>query len=159
MGTDELDFVSNNAIAQSRRTYLLTYSCADMERFTDWTAFTKCVLDAFESGKSSARVVQYALCKENHSDGVSKHYHMAAKQRATQLWLVVLKVLSSKHNIVVNFPSEPCECVVAYRHVCKGKPVEEVLNNEGHINLETMDSPRTENAIRRRSANASKQKT
>ena len=70
MDTDKLDFVSIDVTDQSRRTYLLTYSCNDMERFTDCAAFAKCVLDASESGKSSATVVQYAVCKENHSDGV-----------------------------------------------------------------------------------------
>ena len=149
MDNDELDFVSTNATAQSRRTYLLTYSCADMEKFPDCAAFAKCVLDAFESGKSSARVVQWAVCKENHSDAVSKHYHMAVKLSATRRWLGVSQVLRSKCNIVVNFSSEYCGYVAAYRYVCKCKPVEEVLHSEGHINLETVGSPRTKNAMRR----------
>lgn len=34
MDTYELDFVSNDATAQSRMTYLLTYSSTDMERFS-----------------------------------------------------------------------------------------------------------------------------
>ena len=84
MDTDELNFVSTAATSQIRRTYPLTYSCTDMEKFPDCTAFAKCVLDAFESAKNSARVVQWAVCKENHSDGVSKHYHMAVKLSATQ---------------------------------------------------------------------------
>ena len=52
MDTDELDFVSTAATSQIRRTYPLTYSCTDMEKFPDCTAFAKCVLDAFESAKT-----------------------------------------------------------------------------------------------------------
>ena len=156
MDTDELDFILTDATAKSRRMYLLTYSCADMENFPDYAAFAKCVLDAFESGKSSARVVQWAICKEKHSGGVSKHYHMAVKLSATRRWLSVSQVLKSKHNIAANFSREHCWYVAAHRYVCKGKPVEEVLHSEGHIHLETVGSPRTKNAMRRQSANASK---
>ena len=52
-----------------------------MERFSDCAAFAKYVLDAFENGKSSASVVQRAVCKENHSDDVPKHYHMSVKSQ------------------------------------------------------------------------------
>ena len=155
MDTNKFDFVSTNATAQSRRTYLLTYSCADMEKFPDCAACAKCVLDAFESGKRSARVVQWAICKENHKDAVWKHYHMAVKLSATRRWLGVTQVLRCKNNIVFNFSSEHCGYVAAYRYVCKGKPVEEVLHSEGHINLETVGSPSTKNTMRRHSANAS----
>ena len=159
MDTDELDFVSTDATAQSRMTYLLTYSCVDMGKFPYCAAFAKCVLDAFENRKSSARVVQWAVCKVNHSDGVSKHCHIAVKLSVTQRWLGVLQVLRSKHNLVVNFSSEHCGYVAAYRHLCKVKPVEEVLHSEGQINLETVGSPSTKNAMRRHYANASKRKS
>ena len=88
MDTDKPDFISTNATAQSRRTNLLTYSCADLERFPYSPALEKCVSDALESGKSSARVVQWTVCeKKNHSDFASKGYHMAVKLSATQRWL------------------------------------------------------------------------
>ena len=59
MDTDELDFVSTDATAQSRM-YLLTYSCAGMKRFPNCAAFAHCVLDVFESGKK--------LCKSSTVD-------------------------------------------------------------------------------------------
>lgn len=55
-----------------------------MERFSVCASFAKSVLDPFERGKNSARVVELAICKENHSDGVSKYYPMSVKLSATQ---------------------------------------------------------------------------
>ena len=62
MDTEERDFSSIDATPQSKRTNLLTYSNAHIERFPDCPAFAKYVLGAFESGKISARVVQWAVC-------------------------------------------------------------------------------------------------
>ena len=61
MDTDKPDFILTNATAQSRRTNLLTYSCADLERFPYYPALAKCVSDALESGKSSVRAVQWTV--------------------------------------------------------------------------------------------------
>ena len=80
MDTDKPDFISTNATAQSRRTNLLTYSCADLERFPYYPALAKCVSDA--------RVVQWTVReKKNHSDCASKDYYMAVKLSATRRWL------------------------------------------------------------------------
>ena len=85
----------------------------------------------------------WAVCKENHSDGVSEHYHMAVKLSAAQCWLGALQVLRSKNNIVANFSSGHCGYVAAYMYVCKNKAVEEVLHSKGHTNLEILGSPCT----------------
>ena len=96
MDRDELDFVSTDATAQSRRTCLLTYYYADMEKFSDCAPFPKGVLDAFECGKNSARVLHWAVCKENHSDGVSNH--MAVTLSSTRQWLGVSQVLRNRQH-------------------------------------------------------------
>ena len=64
MDTDKPDFISTDATAQSMRTNILTYSCPDLERFPYCPALAKCVSDALENGKSSARVVQWAVCEK-----------------------------------------------------------------------------------------------
>ena len=155
---EELDFTSNSPISprESRRTYLLTYSKADMERFPDCTSFANCILEAFDSGKSSAKVVQWATCIENHTDGKSKHFHMAVKLSATRRWYAVSKYLQDKHKIQVNFSNEHCGYVAAYRYVCKDKDLQEVLHSPGHTNLSQVGSPRTKNAMNKFSANARK---
>ena len=71
---DDNDFTNSPHISpdESRRTYLVTNSRPDMIRFPDCYSFAKCVLEAFEQGKSTARVVQWIACLENHSENASK---------------------------------------------------------------------------------------
>ena len=127
---DDNDFTTSPPISthESKRTYLLTYSRADMTRFPDCDAFLKCVLEAFDSGKSTAKIIQWAACPKNHSDNKHKHYHMAVKLSGTRRWYGVFKYLKEKHNIVVNFSSAHCGYVTAYRYICKDKPMQDVLH-------------------------------
>ena len=162
---DEVDFntsplLDEQASQQSRRTYMLTYSRADMARFPDCESFTKCALEAFDSGKSAARVVQWAACLESHADGEQKHYHMAIKLSGTRRWQGVSKYLREHHNIVVNFSSDHCDYVAAYRYICKDKPKEQVLHSPDHNNLEVLgSSPRTKNAMQKFSANSKRRRS
>lgn len=161
-GTDESDdFTSSPKINQneSRRTYLLTYSRADLKKFPDCKSFSNCVLEGFSKGKSTAKVTQWATCLENHKDAQHKHYHMAIKLSGTRRWYGVFKYLKDNHDIIVNFSSKHCGYIAAYRYVCKGKPIEEVLHSPGHANLEDIGSPRTKNAMKRFSENAEKRRS
>ena len=54
---------------------------------TDKPDFISTDATALENGKSSARVVQWAVWKKPHSDCVSKDYQMAVKLSATRRWL------------------------------------------------------------------------
>ena len=83
---DDNDFTTSPPISthESKITYWLTYSRADMTRFPDCDSFSKCVLKAFDSGKSTAKVIQWAACLENHSDNKRKHHHMAVKLSGRQ---------------------------------------------------------------------------
>ena len=92
-----------------------------MIRFPDCGSFSKCFLESFEQGKSTARVVQWAACLENHSDKEHKHYHMAIKLSDMRRWYGVFKYLKDKHNIVANFTGKYCGYITAYRYVCKDK--------------------------------------
>ena len=105
---DDDDFTSSLPISpdQSRRTYLVTCSWADMIRFPDCDSFAKCVLEAFKQGKSTARVAQWAACIKNYSDMEHKHYHMAIKLSGTRFWYGLFKYLKDKHNIIVTFSSK-----------------------------------------------------
>ena len=69
-----------------------------MTRFPYCDSFSKCVLEAFDSGKSTAKIIQWAACLENHSDNKHKHYHMAVKLSGTRRWNGVFKYLKEKHN-------------------------------------------------------------
>ena len=143
---------------ESRRTYSVTYSRADMIRFPDCDSFAKCVLEAFEHGKNTARVVQWTACLENNSNKEHKHYHMAITLSGTRLWYGVSKYLKDKHNIIVNFSSKHCGYIAAYRYVCKDKTTQDVLHSPNRVNLVKLGSPRTKNAIKQFSTNAEKRR-
>ena len=64
-----------------------------MTRFPDCDSFSKCVLEAFESGKSGAKVIQWTACLENHCDNKHTHYHMPVKLSGTRWGYGVFKYL------------------------------------------------------------------
>ena len=127
-----------------------------MIRLPDCDSFPKCVLEAFEQGKSTARVVQWAACLENHSDKERKHYYMEIKLSGTRRWYGVFKYLKDKHNLIVNFSSKYCGYIAAYRYFCKNKTTQDVLHNLNHVNLAKLGSPSTKNAMKQFSTNAKK---
>lgn len=90
---DDNDFTSSPLIVfhESRRTYLVTYSRADMVSFPNFDSFEKCVLEAFKQGKSTARIVRWAVYLENQSDREHKHFHIAIKLSDTRRWYGVFK--------------------------------------------------------------------
>ena len=158
---DDDDFTSSPPISpdESRRTYLVTYSRADMIRSPDCDSFAKCVLEAFEQWESTARVVLWVACLENHSDKEHKHYHMAIKLSGTRSWYGVFKYLKDKQNIIVNFSSKHCGYIAGYRYVCKDKTIQDVLHSPNHVNLAKLGFPRTKNAMKQFSTNAEKRRS
>ena len=158
---DDDDFTSSPTISpdERRRTYLVTYSRADMIRFPDCDSFAECILEAFKQGKSTVRVVQWAACLENHSDTEHKHYHMTIKLSSTRRWYGVFKYLKDKHNIIVNFSNKHCDYIAAYRYVCKDKTTQDVLHSPNHVNLAKLGSPRTKNAMKQFFTNAKKRRS
>ena len=71
------------------RTYLLTYSQADLEKVNSTRLFADIVLEAFNEGTSKVEITRWAACREPHADG-GKHYHMIIKLNGTRKWKPVL---------------------------------------------------------------------
>jgi len=141
--------VSAAAANISRRTFLLTYSQADLLKFPDCESFTKIVLEALENCKSSTTVKEWACCQELHADGGS-HYHMAINLSAPRRWNTIKNYIYGKYSISVNFATQSgCGYVAAYRYVSKNKPIEEVLHSANHTNLQHIGSPKTSAAMRK----------
>ena len=126
---------------QSCRTYLLTYSQADQERFPDCRVFSDCVLEAFNQGPSKSVVEQCTTCKEQHSNSSGIHFHMCLKLSSTRRWKPVFDYLQKNKKIIVNFSSKNCGYLAAYHYACKDKPRESVLHSFGHPNLTDVKSP------------------
>ena len=85
-----------------RRTYLITYSRADREPFPTRESFGLAIAEAFDSGTSKVKVVDWVSALENHQDG-RKCCHVALKLSGPKRWLSVKNVLSTRYDIVVNF--------------------------------------------------------
>ena len=71
-----------------RRTFLITYSCADLELFPTWESFGLTIAEAFDSGTTKAKVVYWLSALENHEDG-RKHYHVTLKLSGPKRWLLL----------------------------------------------------------------------
>ena len=77
---DEID------CSKPRRSYLITYSQAELSRFPTRESFAAAVCDVFTSERSKFRPQHWACCLENHADN-GVHYHMALKLTGPKKWL------------------------------------------------------------------------
>jgi len=122
-----------------RRSYLITYSKADIQKFPTRESFAKAVVAAFTSKRSKVVPQHWACCLEKHSDG-AYHYHVSLKLSGPKRWLEAKKALEAAHGITVNF-SDHEGYYTAYRYV--NKEDEMVFRSTGHPNLDEAGSPRT----------------
>ena len=86
----------------NRRTYLVTYSQADLVRFLSRQSFGEAVEAAFNAESKKVDVNYWACCKENH-EMADQHYHVSIKLSEPKQWNPVKCVLFEKHGAVVNF--------------------------------------------------------
>ena len=63
---------------QMRRTYLITYSCADLELFPTRESFALAIAENFNSGTSKVKVVHWASTLENNQNS-RKRYHVTLR--------------------------------------------------------------------------------
>ncbi len=122
-----------------RRTYLITYSKADLQKFPTRELFAKAVVAAFTSRRGKVVPQHWACCLEKHSDG-GYHYHVALKLSGPKRWLEAKRALETKHGITVNF-SDHDGCYTAYQYIRKEDDM--VYHSTGHPNLDEVGSPRT----------------
>ena len=109
-----------------RQVYLITYSQADVERFSR-ESFARAVTRAFEA-VATAIIAQWACCIEWHKDeGV--HFHMCVLLSKLQRWSMVKRYLQEVEHVVVNF-SGHAGYYTAYQYVKKEDT--EVLRSDNH---------------------------
>ena len=68
-----------------RRTYLVTYSRANMVMFSTREFFGTAVEDAFNRGKGKVKTGYWACSQEEHQDG-GLHYHVSIKLTGPKRW-------------------------------------------------------------------------
>ena len=101
----DMDEFQNTQLVNSRlprRTYLVTYSQADIRKFPTRKGFGKCIKKHFNSGSGKVKVQHWACAKEKHQNG-GIHYHVALKLIDLRRWRSVKEIISLKEGIVVNF--------------------------------------------------------
>ena len=123
-----------------RRTYLVTYSQANLTKFLTRKEFGKCIKKDFNSGSGKVKVQHWACAKEKHQDG-GVHYPVALKLTGPKRWKSVKESISSKEGIVVNFSDNHDNYYSAYRYICKDD--DSVHHSKHHPNLDDVASPRT----------------
>jgi len=140
---DEDELVEEPTPPANRSVYLITYSKADLKKVESRQKYAEIVLQAFSKGV--AKVVQYAVCLEQHKDG-TPHYHMCLKLNKQRRWKGVRNILSSRYKINVNFSDKYSNYYACYQYVIKCDP--EYLVSDGHPNL--INPPRTAAATEQR---------
>ena len=130
-----------------RRTFLLTYSQADLERFPSCTVFSNVVIAAIRACESKRELLEWAVSMEDHKDG-GKHYHMSVKFSGPRRWKPIWFKIYENFKISVDFALDiSAGYVAAYRYVAKKKNFEEILHSENHTKLENIKSPKTKKAM------------
>ena len=97
----------------TRRSYLVTYSQADLKKFPSRESFADCVANAFNSGTGKVQVDHWACCLEEHMHTSGHHYHLCMRLSA------VKEKICSDHGIMLNFSDKHDTYYYAYKYVCK----------------------------------------
>ena len=108
---DEIDRI------KPRRSYLVTYSKANLEKFPTRESFAEAVVETFVSKRSCSKPQHWACCIEKHADG-DNHYHLAMKLTDPKKWLESKRAIQQKFEIVVNF-SDHGGYYSVYKYICK----------------------------------------
>ena len=128
-----------------RRTYLVTYSQADLNKFPTRQSFGQMLETQFNAGVGKAKVSHWACCLEEHTNK-GLHYHVSLKLTAPKKWLKVKNAIMKEHKITVHFSDNHDNYIAAYRYVCKTD--DEVVHSLGHPHLSEVGSPKTKNATK-----------
>lgn len=141
MTTDKDDFQTDFLDPRTvRRTYLVTYSQADLTKVPTRKDFAKLVKNAFNSGTGKIKVLHWACCLEEHQNH-GKHYHLSIKLSGAKRWKKVKDDINQSHNIVLNFSDKHDNYYSAYKYVCKSD--NNVCHSKHHPNLKNIASPVT----------------
>ena len=128
-----------------RRTYLITYSQADLLNFSSRKQFGKCIKTHFNKGSGKVNMQHWACSLEKHQNG-GNHYHVALKLTGPKRWKSVKESITSSEGIMVNFSDQHDNYHSAYRYICKEDT--SVHHSKHHPNLENISSPRTKKSTK-----------
>ena len=143
---DENDFQSQPLSTRTvRRTYLITYSQTDLQKFPSRESFGTEVAFCFDQGSGKCRVEHWACSLEPHKNTSGYHYHVCIKLSAPKRWNMVKNKLRERHNIEVNFSEGHDHYYSAFKYVTKED--KDFFVSEGHPNLQEIGSPKTKKCL------------
>ena len=100
----------------SCRTYLATYSQADLTKVPCCIDFGRLVKNAFNRGSKQMEVLHWTCSMKDYQDH-GKHYHLSLKLSEAKRWKQVADEIMKSHNIVPNFLDQHENYHSAY--ICK----------------------------------------
>ena len=122
-----------------RRTYLVTYSQADLRKFPTRESFGKCVKGHFNRGTGKVKVLHWCCCREEHPRTGGWHYHVALKLSNPKRWKCVKESLMREEGISVHFSDRHHNYLDAYRYVTKEDT--DAFCSRSHPDLKDIASP------------------
>ena len=128
-----------------RRTYLITYSQADLTRFPTRESFGRMVEEQFNAADGKAKVSHWACCLEEH-ENEGLHYHVSLKPTAPKKWLKIKNAVMKEYNAVLNFSDNHDNYIAAYKYVCKTD--NQVAHSTNHPDLSDVGPPKTEKSTK-----------
>jgi len=128
-----------------RRTYLITYSQADLQIFPTRRDFGQAVSEAFNSGSGKVGVHYWACSQENHNVNNGVHYHMSVKLTGPKRWSGVKRLMTDRYGVVLHFSESHDNYYSAYRYITKSDG--DVFHSEKHPNLKEIGSPQTKKCV------------
>lgn len=144
---DNDEYQSQHVAARTmRRTYLVTYSQADLQKFPTRESFATAVCNCFDEGSSKVKVNYWVCSLEPHENTSGFHYHVALKLTGPKRWNAVKQKLQQNHGIVVHFSSTHNMYYDAFKYVTKSD--REYVKSEDHPLLEDIGSPRTAEGVK-----------
>ena len=140
------------------RTYLLTYSQADLDIVPNSRTFADIVLEAYNDPKEcKVEILDWAACQEPHANS-GKHYHMILKLNGTRRWKPWFEAMQRKWGINVNFSHTNKGYLKGYRYIIKEKSSEMVVHSPGHADLTSARSPMAKKGFVTSSQNAKRRR-
>ena len=141
MSDDDFQGTSLVDPRKGRRTYLVTYSQANTDKFPTRKSFGEMIERHFNGQKETKTKVQYwACCQENHQDN-GVHYHVSVKLSHSKKWKTVKENIHSQENISIHFSDTHDQYISAYKYVTKQDT--EVCHSIGHPDLKDISSSKT----------------
>ena len=126
------------------RTYLVTCSQVDLNKFPTLESFGQCVAGAFITRDSKVTVQHWACCKKSHQNG-GPHQHISIKLCGPNCWLSVKNSVKKSHGTVLHFSDKHNNYPSAYHYICRTN--KNIAHSIGQLNLTQIGSPRTKKCV------------